>query len=370
MPVAEQLTTTFDTLRLQLARTPVPGLARKVAEAWRALLPASLRPLFQADAGQLRLRREGESLQVSVHGPDGERALGELPLSAADALAARLSEGSSHAWLVLPAGAVLRRTLSLPAAALPRLRDVLAHEIDRQTPFPADQVSYEGRVLAHPPAGQPVPVELVVLPRARLEQELQAIGPLAGQLAGVDALDAQGRPLGLDLLPPAQRPRRRDPVRRLNGLLAAVAGGALLLAMLVVLNNRASALEALRADVAAASVEVREARVARNELVARTAAANFIATRRAASPTMLEVLDDLTRRIPDDTAIDKLTIFNGQISLVGQSRGAPALVGLLQASPLLEEPALSGAVQADPRTGRDRFTLVARVVGAEREKAP
>lgn len=370
MPVAEQLTTTFDTLRLQLARTPVPGWTRKVAEAWRAVLPAKLRPLFQADAGQLRLRREGDVLQVSVHGPDGERALGELPLSAADALAARLSQGAPGAWLLLPAGAVLRRTLTLPAAALPRLRDVLAHEIDRQTPFPADQVSYEGRVLSHPPAGQPVPVELVVLPRARLEQELQALGPLAGQLAGVDALDAQGRPLGLNLLPPAQRPRRRDPVRRLNARLAAVAVVALLLAMGLALHNRASALDALRAEVEAANAQVREARVARNELVARTSAANFIATRRAASPTMLEVLDDLTRRIPDDTAVDKLTIIDGQLSLVGQSRGAPALVGLLQASPLLDEPALSGAVQADPRTGRDRFTLVARVVAAQPEATP
>ena len=53
--------------------------------------------------------------------------------------------------------------------------------------------------------------------------------------------------------------------------------------------------------------------------------------------------------------------------MIGQSRAAPALVGLLQASPLLVEPALTGAVQADPRTGRDRFTLTANVVGSEAE---
>ncbi len=367
MPAVEQLTSLLETLRLHLARTPVPGWSRKVAEAWRASLPPALRPLFQADAGHLRLRRDGDQLQVSVTGSDGERALGELPLPAAEPLASRLEGQRTRAWLVLPAAAVLRRTLALPAAALPRLRDVLAHEIDRQTPFTPEQVSYEGRVLSRPAVGLPVPVELVVLPRARLDSELQALGPLAAQLAGVDVADAEGRALGLNLLPPAQRPRRRDPVRRLNGLLAAVAAVALLLAMGLVLHNRASALEALRADVEAATAEVRQARVARNQLVAKTAAANFLATRRASSPTMLEVLDDLTRRIPDDTAIDKLNIADGKLLLVGQSRAAPALVGLLQASPLLEEPALSGAVQADPRTGRDRFTLVARVLGQSGE---
>lgn len=363
MPAAEQFNSLYDSLRLHLARTPLPAWSRKVAEAWRASLPPALRPLFQADGGQLRLRREDGRLQVAFADADGERVLGELPESAAADLAARLDEQQARAWLVLPANAVLRRTLSLPSAALPRLRDVLAHEIDRQTPFTPAQVSYEGRVLAHPPAGQPVPVELVVLPRARLDAELQAIGPLAGLLAGIDVADAEGRALGLNLLPPAQRPRGSDPVRRLNGMLAGVAALALLLAMALVLHNRASALDALRAEVETATAEVRPARLARNQLVAKTAAANFLATRRAQRPTMLEVLDDLTRRIPDDTSIDKLAINEGKVVLVGQSRAAPALVGLLQDSPLLAEPALSGAVQADPRSGRDRFTLAARVVG-------
>ena len=49
--------------------------------------------------------------------------------------------------------------------------------------------------------------------------------------------------------------------------------------------------------------------------------------------------------------------------LSSTGRAAPALVGLLQDSPLLAEPALSGAVQADPRSGRDRFTLAATVRG-------
>lgn len=372
MPAVDRLTTSLETLRLRLARTPLPGWGREAAAAWRAVLPPGLRPLLQGETNRLLLDRDADLLQVSVADATGERLLGDVSLAdlaLREALARRLADSPAPVWLMLPASAVLRRTLTLPAAAEPRLRDVLAHEIDRQTPFSADQVSFEGRVLARDAAGLSLQVELLVLPRARLEQELQAIAPLAACLAGADVRDADGRGLGINLLAHTQRARRSDPSRRLNLGLVAVAGVALLLALGLIRYNRSEALADLRADVANATVEVRQARLARNQLVAKVEAANFLATRRAAQPTMLELLDELTRRIPDDTSVDKLTVDDGRLVMVGQSRAAPALVGLLQASPLLEEPALTGAVQADPRTGRDRFTLTARVVGATPEAA-
>lgn len=372
MPAVDQLTTSLETLRLRLARTPLPGWGREAAAAWRSVLPPGLRPLLQGDANRLLLDRSADLLTVSVADAAGERPLGDVSLSdpgLREDLSRRLADSPAPVWLMLPASAVLRRMLTLPAAAEARLRDVLAHEIDRQTPFPADQVSFEGRVLGRDATGQTLRVELLVMPRARLEQELQAIGPLAGRLAGADVRDADGRGLGINLLAHTQRARGSDPSRRLNLMLAGVAALALLLALGLVRYNRSEALETLRADVAQANTEVREARLARNQLVAKVEAANFLATRRAASPTMLELLDELTRRIPDDTSVDKLTVDDGRLVMVGQSRAAPALVGLLQESPILEEPALTGAVQADPRTGRDRFTLTARVVGNTPEVA-
>ena len=50
-------------------------------------------------------------------------------------------------WMLLPAGSALQRRLLLPAAAADRLRDVIGFEIDRQTPFSADSVRFDTRVL-------------------------------------------------------------------------------------------------------------------------------------------------------------------------------------------------------------------------------
>lgn len=372
MPAVEQFATTIESLKLRLARSPLPGWWRAFGEAANPLLPPAWRRLFGGRSRRLCLERRDGQLHLSLAEAGSLQPLGELPADDAWLLAQlreRLLEAGTPAWLLLPVGAVLRRRLTLPAAAESRLRDVLAHELDRQTPFSADQVSFEGRVLSRDPAQQQVQVELLVLPRARLESELQALGPLAGLLAGVDVVEADGRRLGLDLLPAGRRDRRADPGRRLNAALAGIAAVALLATLLLTLHNRSLALESLRADVAAANTEARQARLARNQLQARVQAANFLAARQASRPTMLEVLDELSRRIPDDTTIDKMTLDQGKLVLVGQSRGAPALVGLLQASPLLARPALSGAVQADPRTGRDRFTLAVDVVGQLPEDA-
>lgn len=373
MSLADRTSTLIDPLRARFARSAVPAQLADAARWLRGGLPAPWRRLLEADERQLGLLRVGDEVELRLSGGRDERVLGRLPLDDATVLAdarARLDEGSAPRWLLLPAAKVLRRVLTLPAAAAPRLREVLAFELDRQTPFAADQVTYQGRVLGRDASGQQLQVELLVLPKSRLDDELAALGPLAEGLSGVDAIGDDGRRLGVNLLPDTRRGGRVDPGRRLNRILAITAAAALLLSLGLVLHNRSTALDALRARVEAATTEARSARLLRNELQSSVQAANFLAATRAARPTMLEALDELTRRIPEHTSADKLSIIDGKITVSGYSRAAPSLVGLLQASPMFANPALSGAVQTDVRTGRDRFTLTATLVQPPPQETP
>lgn len=364
MPAADRIPTLLDPITLRLARTSLPARWRELVAALLSLLPARVRALVEGDDQRLFLLRQHDEVELVAAGRRGDTVLGRLPLDDASALddaRHRLDGSAVPRWLLLPVSQVLRRTLVLPVAAEPRLREVLAFELDRQTPFSADQVSFHGRVLSRDAAAQQLGVELLVLPRSRLDAEVLALGALADDLAGVDVLDDGGRRLGVNLLPESRREHRSDPVRRLNAALAVVAVVALFAALLLTLANRREVRDDFRAQVEAATAQARQARLLRNQLQVSAQAANFLAATRASRPTMLEVLDDITRRIPDDTSLDKLSINDDNLVMVGHSRAAPALVALLQESPLLVEPALSGAVQADPRTGRDRFTLAARI---------
>ena len=67
--------------------------------------------------------------------------------------------------LALAESQVLRRTVELPAAASENLREVLGFEMDRHTPFKAEDVYLDHRVLGQDGQRKRMTIELLVVPR-------------------------------------------------------------------------------------------------------------------------------------------------------------------------------------------------------------
>ena len=335
---------------------------------WRQSLLAWLPVRWQWAMGwsrsRLLLQRDGEVLRLQRQTGEQIEAIAELPWPVSPAtldtvLDARLRSLPRH-WL-LPAGSVLRRPLRLPAAAAERLRDVVGFEIDRQTPFDASQVSYDVRELGALPDGQ-LQVELVVIPRVQLEQWAQQAGPWAQAVAGVDAVDATGQPLDVNLLPVAQRQPYRDPMARWNWLLAVGAVVLLALAGHQLIDNRQAAADQLREQVDAAARDARRIAAERQQLQSLVEGAAFLEGKRAEHASTVEIWNELTRLLPDGTYLEKMSIEGTTLQLIGLSREASQLVPLLQDSPLWRKVNLTGVLQADGATsGRDRFTLTAEL---------
>lgn len=335
---------------------------------WRRSLLAWLPLRWQWAMGwsrsRLLLSRHAEQLVLRRDTAAQLQAVAELPWPTTPAdlervLDARLRALPRH-W-VLPAAAVLRRPLRLPAAAASRLRDVVGFEIDRQTPFEASQVHYDVRELDTLPDGQ-LQVELVVIPRQALEQWSQQAGSWAQQLAGVDADDGNGQPLGVNLLPPTQRRVTHDPMRRWNLLLAVATVVLLALAGTQLLDNRQAAADRLREQVDAAAHDARRVAAQRQQLQELVDGAAFLEGKRAEHASTVELWNELTRLLPDGTYLEKLSVEGNTLQLIGLSREASQLVSLLQDSPLWRKVNLTGVLQADGgAAGRDRFTLTAEL---------
>lgn len=299
-----------------------------------AWLPSRWRRALGLDRGRLLLRPGGDT--------DLLAATADLPR-----------------WLLLPAAAGLRRRLSLPAAAGERLREVVGFEIDRQTPFAADAVAFDARVLGRRAGDGQLDVELAVVPRAALDEQLARLGPLAGRLAGVDIEGDDGAPLGVNLLPPSRRGRRQDPSRAWNAALATLALLATVLMLSQLLHNRERAAGELEARVAREVVAARAVSLQRQQLVDLVEGRAHVERLRSGRPAAIEVLDELARRLPDNTWLDKLAIDNDRLLLIGRSGEASALVAQLAGAKQWRSPALTGTLQPDARSGRDRFTLAA-----------
>lgn len=353
------------------------GLLAWWRESLAAWLPARWRILFglvrdrlllsvDADALQLRLARGGDIVDL------GRIPAGDALDPADDTLATLLGPNivDLPRWLLLPAASGLRRRMLLPSAAAERLRDVVGFEIERQTPFAAGDVVFDAQIRERRADGQ-LDVELVAVPRTGFEGALAQLRGLAGTLAGVDVADGSGATVGVNLLPAERRYRTLDPWRTWNWALAAVALLALAIGLWQILDNRRSAAQRFEQEVAGRSDEARRVAAQRQQLVDAVQGAAFLDRTRRGRPTMVELMDELSRRLPDNTYLEKLAVEDDRLLLIGLSGEASMLPKLLEGSPLWRSPALTGALQPDPRTRRDRFTLTAElaITGATGKEA-
>lgn len=347
--------------------SPLPGFLRWWGGELLALLPAHWRDWFRRGA-------DWHVLQPAGTGWTLRRAGSATPLVAWDehadtsAQVAQLQHilgavdpADRRLVLLLPAASVLRRELTLPLAARNDLRQVLAFELDRQTPFTAAQVYWAPHAVATPATAGHFHTELVVVTRATLDPLL---AHLLEQGLAVDAVDVAsgGGRLGINLLPPTQMPRHARPRRRLNLLLAA--GCVVLLALMLGqwLHNRRVALAQMQATVAGMHGEAQQVAALRQRLQDNAGAAGFLAQRKRHTVAMLSLLQEVTARLPDNAWLERFSVDNtGQIGLQGQSQQAAKLLDALKDSPLIRDAGFQGSIQPDPTTGKERFYLVAHV---------
>lgn len=360
--LAGSLATPLSQVRSRWLASPLPGWLSAWIAGLSLWLPERWRSLLRDEDTRIWLLPEGDGWRArSGAASNPER---DLIIPAGAELGSEDWPKHSARWILLPAGSVLRRELRLPTAAAERLRDVVRHQIDRETPFSAEQAAFDARVLGRDEGGKMLRVELVVLPMAVLDHAVAALARIGAAVRGVDVADAHGKPLGLNLLPTAQRERQRDPTLGINLALLGFSVLALVFAFWQTLDNRRAAVAALEVQVEEQRQAARRVSALRDRLGDAVEGANFLAQARSERTRAIDLLNDLSRRLPDGTWLERLNVADGRVVVTGFSNQASALVGGLQESTYLHAPALAGSLQPDPRSGRDRFTLTAELGGA------
>lgn len=266
-------------------------------------------------------------------------------------------------FLLLERDAVLSKEIKLPAATEPNLAQVLAFEMDRQTPFRAGNVYFDWKITDRSGASGQLKLQLFVVLRGEIDQSLATLANRGLRLAGADVRD-HDRTLGLNLLPPDRRVRVVNPKTRFNLALGAACGVLLALVMAQSLYLRAHQVGELEAAIADVQGEAREVAQIRKQIEDASEAAGFLASRRSEAPLAIEVLADVTRILPDDTYLDRLVIGASSVQMQGKSKNAQQLIEKVNASPTLDAAAFRGSTRLDARTGLEIFEVNAQVVRA------
>ena len=366
MTLTEAIDIQLGRMRARYARTPLPRFFAWWGGELAALLPARWRTLLADRAEALLVEIRGDQLVVWRQSGTACVEAGSVAFDAADServalidrVRAQLDDPNLRAYYCIAPGRALRRELNLPTAAENNLRQVLAFEMDRQTPFKADQVYFDYQVAARTPSARNLQIVLIVVPRAPLDVDLARLAAL--RLDGVDCWRAgpgSGR-MGLNLLPPERRPRHINARLRLNLGLAAAAIVLLVMVMLLSLANREAALAAMSSQVEKAQSAAKQVSALKKTLQDSISAANFLSRKKRETPTMVELMADLTRRLPDDTYLERLAVDEKfKIDVQGLSDNTAKLTEQLQQSEVVESPSFQGTIQQDPRTHKDRFNM-------------
>ncbi|MDE2155004.1 MAG: PilN domain-containing protein [Xanthomonadaceae bacterium] len=356
-----------DRVRRGWRASPLPAFLGWWGGELHGLLPPRWRAWFGAGAdwhllqhvdAQWVLRRAGHAGLLAGWDDSADAATQQAALAAA---LQGVDRDDLRLALLLPAQAVLRRTLVLPAAAGDNLNQVMAFEMDRQTPFSVAQVYYAARELVPPSGNGRFHAELVVVPRSTLDPLLARLRTLGIPVDAVDVAHDDDR-LGINLLPPGHTAYRPRPRQRLNLALAAVCAVLLMLVLLQWLHNRQATLEQMQAQVDSMRSEARQVAALRQQLQDNAGAAGFLARRKKNSASMLSLLLDATERLPQTAWLERFSVDNaGQIGLQGQSKQAANLLDALKDSSLIANAGFQGSIQPDPATGKERFYLIAHL---------
>jgi general secretion pathway protein L len=355
----------------------VAALAARFFGWWfgelRACIPPVLRRLVAGRRRRLYLLLRDDVTDFYEESAGKPRVLASLEQDAPDAAARvllqRLQDKGPWAEIlaVIPAERALRRRLQLPLAVAENLRESVGFDIDRLTPFRAEEVVYQARIAGIDRQRGQVVCDLTVVPRATVDAALKRAG-----LLGIRPDRVAVEPEEAGTASPAEtaaapiylpvalggRVDRWLPWR----LPAALAGLVLLLAAagLYLHFDRSDAVLAAYAGETAKYRKAADAAAKLREQVqtlARTRAA--AATQREALPLMVDVLAELTARLPDDTWLTDLRLSDAHMQLSGYASSAATLVPVIENSPMFQGARLSGPVLPDASMQRERFSIEA-----------
>ena len=339
-------------------------LAHLVPERFVALTGTKRVPVVALEGDQL--------VQIDPRASSGE--LARMPLRSLDpdagkaalrALLQRAGETRGSVRVCLGRDEALLRRVAMPAATEENLRQVLAFEMDRLTPFRADEVYYDYRVHSRDPAESKITIDLGVARREIVDQRLALFRQWGASVQGVALRDDAGRGDDmLDLLPSENRGERESPNERLARL--ALLGLVVLLflaALFVPSLLKRETIKAMQPVMAKAETDARATDSLARDLEKQIADYNFLLTKKYSTYPALAYIEEISRLLPDQTWVQQFDLKtvgkNREMQISGETNSSSRLIELLEQSSLLQNATQRGTQTRGSQPGLERYMIAA-----------
>jgi general secretion pathway protein L len=230
----------------------------------------------------------------------------------------------------------------------------MRYELDRLSPFQADQVIYDFTVPAGHARGSRINLDLALCRRDGVEAWIQRLREAGSP---VDQITWEGAWPKANLLAPEDRPRRRTSWFDFNKLLWLLTLLLTAAALATPLWQKARMLETLDRELTKIRAQAVEVDDLRQELERARSGSTVVLRQKWEQPRMMDLLLELSERIPDDTWVQSFEYQDGEVQLRGESGQATALIALLEQAPGIDGVSFRSPVTQVARTGKERFNV-------------
>lgn len=323
----------------------------------RNVLVADADPYADPPAAALTLRRREQQVQL------GRFTLDEVGIRAMKAaLAERSRLRPALVVLRVPPDLLLERQVALPLAAERDLDRVLAYEMDRFTPFTAEELFWTWRVERRDRAEGRLLAQVSLVPKAMVAATLDALERAGAMpsLLEADVAEEEGEEPRLLPLRHAAVPNRRwqRPALAIGGGVCAVLAAA---AVVIPFIGQSRAQEEAEAAIASLRPQVDRVSAVRRRIAETRAGGDELAAQRARVGDALGMLAVLTQALPDDTYLVDLTIRGRTATMSGQSAAAARIIGALSADAAVRNPAFTAPVTRNESGQKEGFSIRAEL---------
>lgn len=282
----------------------------------------------------------------------GGSLIGTLPPNWATALR------GSRIELILRPSRFLFRPLELPKRAVEYLEGIVRSQIDRLTPWTANEAIYSWT----PPIDAPndrIQLMIAATARAMIAPYLQAIAGFNAASIAMMTVQSTSDAKPLPIKFHEQRTRSAVDVRRIRLILTAV----------FLLSGLSTVAAIGVSTITTDSLSTERQELLRKISARKAAMRNFfegsglqsLEKRKQTTPSSVIVLDALSALLPDDTYVTELRIDGEKLQIVGITSDAPSLIRLIEQSPHFARATFFAPTTRSAGVTKEQFHIEARI---------
>lgn len=256
----------------------------------------------------------------------------------------------------LNSATALKRRLSFPLAARYSLGEILALDLERQSPVDPDEITFDYRVVSQNPVADRVEVELRMVRKSTLKEAQATAGALGLSPIEVEFIDSAGQRDGWVFLIDRDAWRRRRFRAWITPSLLALVAVLLIQLASAGLVRKDAELDLALATEGRLRAEAGDIIKLETEAQRLEARQGFLEARKSAL-LFTVILAEVTRRLPDDSSVFELGYDGKAVRLRGVSRSASGLIAAIDGSPLFSGAEFRAPVTQGVHKGEERFDI-------------